>query len=112
VDEQSRAVNRPSEGRVRYYYPTSEDLHVTLGEPLRSIREALVSADWFQDHDAVQPGELLSCAAGEDKLGRPTGGASFAVDTEGLLSRRLSLDLEEVGKSLQEERISWTAATR
>ena len=40
------------------------------------------------------------------------GGASFAVDAEGLLSLRLSLDLEEVGKSLQEERISWTVATR
>ena len=40
------------------------------------------------------------------------GGASFAVDAEGLLSRRLSLDLGEVGQSLQEERISWTAAIR
>ena len=69
MDEQSRAVNGPSEGRVRYYYPTSEDLHVTLGEPLRSIREALVSADWFQDHEAVQPGELLSCAASPEKIG-------------------------------------------
>ena len=68
MDEQSRAVNRPSGGRVRYYYPTNEDLHVTLGEPLRSIREALVSADWFQDHDAVQPGELLSCAAPPEKI--------------------------------------------
>ena len=68
MDEQSRAVNRPSEGRVRYYYPTSEDLHVTLGEPLHSIKEALVSADWFQDHDAVQPGELLNCAASPEKI--------------------------------------------
>jgi hypothetical protein len=37
-------------------------------------------------------------------------GASFAVDPEGVLSLRLSLDLEEVGKSLQEKSIFWTAA--
>jgi hypothetical protein len=39
-------------------------------------------------------------------------GAAFTVDAEGVLSGRLSLDLQEVEKSLQEERIFWVAATQ
>ncbi len=39
-------------------------------------------------------------------------GAAFTVDTEGTLSLQLSLDLEEVEKSLQEKSIFWAAATR
>ena len=37
-------------------------------------------------------------------------GARFTVDAEGVLSLQLSLDLEEVGKSLQEKSIFWAAA--
>jgi len=68
----------------------------------------LVSADWFEDPDAVQPGELLGSAASPEEISWAYRrfGASFAVDAEGLLSRRLSLYLEEVRKSLQEEPIS------
>jgi hypothetical protein len=59
--------------------------------------------------------KVLSSASSPKEISRAyrTFDARFAVDAEGALSLRLSLDLkEEVGKSLQEERTYWTVATR
>jgi hypothetical protein len=57
---------------------------------------------------------VLSSASSPEEISRAYRrfGARFAVDSEGVLSLRLDLNLEEVEKSLQEERTFWPAATR
>ena len=62
----------------------------------------------------VSRDEVMSSASSPEGISRAYRrfGARFAVDSEGVLSLRLDLNLEEVGKSLQEERTFWPAATR
>ena len=64
--------------------------------------------------DYVSPEEVMCSASSPEEISRAHGrfGARFAVDSEGVLSLRLDLNLEEVEKSLQEERTFWPAATR
>jgi hypothetical protein len=73
---------------------------------------ALVSAEWYMYPGYIGPGGWLSSAASPEEIRRAYRklGAAFTVDVEGVLSLRLSLDLEEVGKSLREKSIFWGAA--
>ena len=75
---------------------------------------ALVSADWYMYPEYVGPDEVLSSASSPEEISRAYRrfGARFAVDSEGVLSLRRDLNLEEVGKSLQEKSTFWPAATR
>jgi DNA invertase Pin-like site-specific DNA recombinase len=88
---------------------------------LEAARESLsqavwydpVHSDWEEDPDAVMPSEYLTLAAPPEEIHRAYNrfGARFAVDVEGVLTLTMNLDLEDVGKSLQEERTSSGAAT-
>jgi hypothetical protein len=72
-----------------------------------------VHAEWVEDPDATHPEEWLTLAARPEEVRRAYNrfGARFTVDVEGELTLSLSLDLEEVEKSLQEKSIFWAAAT-
>jgi hypothetical protein len=81
----------------------------STARPADTGREYLALATWYENPDAVQPGEWLSLAAALEKGHRAymRFGACFGVEAEGVFS----LTLEEVGTSLREERTFWSAAT-
>jgi recombinase-like zinc beta ribbon protein/resolvase-like protein/recombinase len=55
-----------------------------------------VHAEWYEDPDAIQPGEWLTLGAGPEEIRRAYRryGARFEVDGEGTLTLRLSLGLD------------------
>ena len=55
-----------------------------------------VHAEWYEDPDAIQPGEWLTVGAGAEEIRRAYRryGARFEVDGEGTLTLRLSLGLD------------------
>jgi site-specific DNA recombinase len=60
-------------------------------------------AEWYEDPDAIQPGEWLTLGAGPEEIRRAYRryGARFEVDGEGTLTLRLSLGLD--GEALHPE---------
>jgi hypothetical protein len=55
-----------------------------------------VHAHWFEDPDAVQPGQLLTLASSPEQVRAAYArfGARFTVDAEGKLTMRLELPME------------------
>jgi hypothetical protein len=56
----------------------------------------LASADWFEDPDAIHPGEWLTCGARPEEIraAYQQFGARFELDHDGTLTLRLNLDLD------------------
>jgi site-specific DNA recombinase len=86
-----------------------EEQHAEIAEELRvaedeaeaarrieSARYSLVHAEWYEDPDAVQPGQLLTLASSPEQVRAAYArfGARFTVDASGELSMRLELPLE------------------
>lgn len=91
VDEQREAV--AAELRA------SEDEAAEAGR-LRAARDALaayspVHAEWYEDPDAITPGEYLTLGAGREEIRRAYSryGARFEVDPNGELTLKMELDL-------------------
>ena len=88
----------------RSHLRASEDA-TARARQIEAVRYSLVHAGWFEDPDAVQPGEWLTLAASEEQVHRAYRrlGARFEVDQEGEPTMRLSLDFS--GEALQNERL-------
>jgi hypothetical protein len=63
---------------------------------IESARYSLVHAQWYEDPDAVQPGQLLTLASSPEQVRAAYArfGARFTVDAAGELTMRLELPLE------------------
>ncbi len=74
---------------------------------------SLVHAEWYEDPDTTQPGEVLTSTTSPEDIRKAYKrfGARFEVDAEGTLTMGLELDLGEVPKSLQEKRTFSGVAT-
>jgi hypothetical protein len=79
----------------------AEELRVAEDEAeaarrIESARYSLVHAEWYEDPDAVQPGQLLTLASSPEQIRAAYArfGARFTVDAAGDLSMRLELPLE------------------
>jgi hypothetical protein len=88
---------------LRQYLPRNLDMSTggsggctrkSCGESISSYSP--VHAEWYQDPDAVMPGEVLTHAAGPEDRRRAYRryGARFEVDGEGELTLRLDLNLD------------------
>jgi hypothetical protein len=66
-----------------------------------------VHAEWYEDPDAVMPGEVLTHAAGPEDRRRAYRryGARFEVDGEGELTLRLDLNLDGGNMNLTSTRL-------
>jgi hypothetical protein len=79
----------------------AEELRVVEDEAeaarrIESARYSLVHAQWYEDPDAVQPGQLLTLASSPEQVRAAYArfGACFTVDAAGELTMRLELPLE------------------
>jgi hypothetical protein len=74
----------------------------SAAQRMRAARDSLaasyspVHAEWYEDPDAIMPGEVLTHATSPEDIRRAYRryGARFEVDGEGTLTLRLSLDLD------------------
>lgn len=69
---------------------------VQAARRIESARYSLVHAQWYEDPDAVQPGQLLTLASSPEQVRAAYArfGARFTVDAAGELTMRLELPLE------------------
>jgi hypothetical protein len=93
VDEQRKAITAEL---------AAVEESASAAQRMRSARDSLaasynpVHAEWYEDPDAVMPGEVLTHAASPEEIrcAYKRYGARFEVDGEGTLTLRLSLDLD------------------
>jgi hypothetical protein len=98
-----------SDGELDQMLGEVEDQRAGIAEELRvvedevqaarwieSARYSLVHAQWYEDPDAVQPGQLLTLASSPEQVRAAYArfGACFTVDAAGELTMRLELPLE------------------
>ncbi|CAA9487393.1 MAG: hypothetical protein AVDCRST_MAG25-3170 [uncultured Rubrobacteraceae bacterium] len=105
IDEEQAAIS----GELRAAEDATE-----AAQRIEAARYSLVHAEWYEDPDAIQPGEVLTHATSPENIRKAYKrfGARFTVDAEGTLTMGPELDLGEVPKSLQEKRTSSGVATR
>ncbi len=83
-------------GAVKAEIRNAQDATET-GVRIEAARHSLISADWAEDPDALQPGEWLTLGATPEQIRRAYQrfGARFELDQDGLLTLTLELDLKE-----------------
>ena len=104
LDEEKAAIS----GELR----AAEDAAETA-QRMEAARYSLIHAEWYEDPDTIQPGQVLSYASSSENIRKAYNrfGARFEVDAEGTLMMGLELDLGGTWQSLQEKRTSSGAAT-